>query len=184
MYFYKLFVIYLLATFSVLSTAFGQIRQRVEKSTDVLMFVAPVAGFISTLALKDYTGTKQIVLSGATNLALTYALKYTISKERPDHSDHHAFPSSHTSISFQGASFIQRRYGWKWGAPAYALSAYVAWGRVYARNHDWWDVIGGALIGTASSYLFTRPFARKHRLTLSPIVIEETYPGLYAVFTF
>ena len=119
----------------------AQNRKTIETTTDILMFITPVAGFAGSLAIGDYQGTKQIIFSGATNLAMTYALKYVIRKERPDHSDHHAFPSSHTSVSFQGASFIQRRYGWKFGLPAYLLSAYVGWGRTYAKKHDWCDVI-------------------------------------------
>ena len=87
----------------------AQNRKTIETTTDILMFITPVAGFAGSLAIGDYQGTKQIIFSGATNLAMTYALKYVIRKERPDHSDHHAFPSSHTSVSFQGASFIQRR---------------------------------------------------------------------------
>ena len=127
----------------------AQNRKTIETTTDILMFITPVAGFAGSLAIGDYQGTKQIIFSGAMNMAMTYALKYVIRKERPDHSDHHAFPSSHTSVSFQGASFIQRRYGWKFGLPAYLLSAYVGWGRTYAKKHDWWDIIGGAAIGTA-----------------------------------
>ena len=102
----------------------AQNRKTIETTTDILMFITPVAGFAGSLAIGDYQGTKQIIFSGAMNMAMTYALKYVIRKERPDHSDHHAFPSSHTSVSFQGASFIQRRYGWKFGLPAYLLSAY------------------------------------------------------------
>ncbi len=158
----------------------AQSRKKIETSTDVLMFAAPVTGFVASLLMKDYQGTKQIVLSGATNLAATYTLKYLIKKERPNHKDHHAFPSNHTSVTFQGAAFIQRRYGWKWGIPAYALSAYIGWGRPYCKEHDWWDVIGGTVIGTASSYIFTRPFARKHNLTLSPVLLNGQYPGFYA----
>lgn len=162
----------------------GQTRKKIETSTDILMFITPVSGFVSSLVIGDYQGTKQIVLSGATNLAASFLLKYTIKKERPDHSNYHSFPSAHTSIAFQGASFIQRRYGWKWGAPAYLLSAYVGWGRTYAKKHDWWDVVGGAAIGTASTYIFTRPFARKHNLTLSPSIINGQHPGFYASMAF
>ena len=93
----------------------AQNRKTIETTTDILMFITPVAGFAGSLAIGDYQGTKQIIFSGAMNMAMTYALKYVIRKERPDHSDHHAFPSSHTSVSFQGASFIQRRYGWHFG---------------------------------------------------------------------
>lgn len=157
--------------------------RKVEKSTDILMFATPVAGIASSLALGDYKGTKQLVFSGATAIAATYLLKYTVKKERPDHSDMHSFPSNHTSVSFTGAAFIQRRYGWKWGIPSYLLSAYIGWGRVYSKQHDWWDVAGGAAIGTASAYIFTRPYARKHNLTLAPTSIGGKYPGFYASFT-
>lgn len=176
-----LFLLFLWCSYSF--TSHAQNRKTIERSTDVLMFVNPVAGFVGSLAIGDYQGTKQIVLSGATNIAITYALKYSIRKERPDHSDHHAFPSNHTSVSFQGAAFIQRRYGWKWGVPAYLLSAYVGWGRTYCKQHDWWDVLGGAAIGTASSYVFTRPFACKHNLTIAPAVMNGQHPGFYASIT-
>ena len=142
----------------------AQNRKTIETTTDILMFITPVAGFAGSLAIGDYQGTKQIIFSGAMNMAMTYALKYVIRKERPDHSDHHAFPSSHTSVSFQGASFIQRRYGWKFGLPAY--------------------IIGGAAIGTASSYIFTRPFARKHNITFSPVILSGQHPGFYASIRF
>lgn len=174
---------FLIAFHAALPTK-SQPRKAIETSTDVLMLVAPAAGFIGSLAIKDYRGTKQIVLSGATSLAVTYILKYSIKKERPDHSDKHSFPSAHTSIAFQGASFIQRRYGWKWGVPAYLLSAYVGWGRTYAKKHDWWDVAAGAAIGTASTYIFTRPFAKKHNLTLAPAMFNGNCPGFYASIQF
>ena len=183
MTFIKYLMIPVLLSVSVLASE-AQSRKAVETSTDVLMFVTPVAGFVGSLVIGDYKGTKQIVLGGATNLAVSYALKYIVKKERPDHSDFQAFPSRHTSVSFQGAAFIQRRYGWKWGAPAYLLSAYIGWGRTYCKQHDWWDVLGGAAIGTASAYIFTRPYAKKHNLTLSPALFNGQHPGLYASITF
>lgn len=162
----------------------AQSRKAIETSTDILMFVNPVAGFAGSLIIGDYQGTKEIVLGGASSLAATYILKYAIKKKRPDGSDHHSFPSAHTSISMQGAAFLQKRYGWKFGIPAYALAVYVGWGRIYAQKHDIWDVLGGAAVGAASSYLFTRPFARNHQLTLSPVVLGKGIPGFYASLTF
>lgn len=178
---------YTILTILIFFTAFtgqAQSRKAIERSTDVLMFVNPVAGFVGSLAIGDYKGTKQIVLGGATTLATSYILKYSIKKERPDGSNHHSFPSYHTAASFQGAAFLQRRYGWKFGAPAYAITAYVGWGRVYAKKHDIWDVLGGAAIGAAGGYIFTRPFAQKHNLTLAPTVNENGIPGFYASITF
>lgn len=175
-------ILFILILCLIFTTSRAQ-RKAVETSTDILMFVNPVAGFVGSLAIGDYKGTKQIVLGGATSLATTYILKYAIKKERPDGSDNHSFPSAHTSISFQGAAFLQRRYGWKFGAPAYAISAYVGWGRTYAKKHDWWDVATGAAIGAASGYIFTRPFAQKHNLTIAPAVINGEHPGFYLSMT-
>ena len=158
-------------------------RKQVETSGDVLVFATPVAGLATTLILKDYQGLKQAAFSGATALAVTYALKYIVRKERPDKSDKLSFPSSHTMVAFTGAAFIQRRYGWKYGIPAYLVSSYVAWSRVYADKHDWWDVAAGAAIGIGSAYLYTRPFARKHQLVFGPVVVKNR-PGIYASLTF
>lgn len=161
----------------------GAQKKAVEKSGDVLVFATPVASLATTLLLKDYQGLKQAAFSGATALATTYALKYIVKKERPDRSDNLSFPSAHTMVSFTGAAFIQRRYGWKYGVPAYLVSSYVAWSRVYADKHDWWDVLGGAAIGIGSSYIFTRPFAKKHNLAISPVMIDNNL-GIYASMTF
>lgn len=158
-------------------------RKAVRSSGDVLMFITPVAGLAATLALQDWQGLKQEVFTGATAVGLTYVLKHIVEKDRPDMSDHHSFPSMHTTISFAGASFIQRRYGWKWGIPAYALSTYVGWSRVYGKRHDWWDVAAGAAIGVGSGYLFTRPFAKKHHLAISPVA-GSGQVGIYASLCF
>lgn len=174
----------ILALVSTLIMPLQAQRKAVETSTDILMFVTPVAGFVGSLAIGDYKGTKQIVIGGATSLAASYILKYSIKKKRPDGSNNHSFPSYHTAASFQGAAFLQRRYGWKFGAPAYAISAYVGWGRTYAKKHDWWDVAAGAAIGAASGYIFTSPFARKHNLTIAPITFENGNPGIYAAIVF
>ncbi len=170
--------------FSVVHVAPAQNHEGVKTSTDILMFATPVAGLISTLAIKDYQGTKQLLLAGTTSLATSYLLKYTVKKQRPDKSDNHSFPSNHTAMAFQGASFIHLRYGWKYGLPAYLVSSYVAWGRIYSKRHDCLDVLSGAAIGIGSTCLFTRPFAKKYNLTLSPAVYENTHWGFYAAMTF
>ena len=110
---------------------------------------------------------------------MNFALKYTVKKERPDGSDRHSFPSNHSGFSFAGATFLQKRYGWKWGVPAYILSGYVAWGRVYSKKHDAWDVIAGAAIGVGSGLLFTTKYAKKHDIALSPIVGSNGDCGIY-----
>lgn len=102
-------------------------RNAVRKSGDVLACLTPAASLATVLILQDWQGLKQGALAGVSTVGMTYALKYLVKKERPDGSDNHSFPSMHTSVSFTGAAFIQRRYGWKWGIPAYAVATYVGW---------------------------------------------------------
>lgn len=162
----------------------AQSRDAVKTSTDILMFATPAASFITTLVIGDYKGMKQLVFGAATSIAASYVLKYSVNKQRPDGSDFRSFPSNHTAMAFQGAAFIQRRYGWKYAIPAYLVSGYVAWGRVYAKRHDCWDVLAGAAIGIGSSYIFTTPFAKKHNLAISPIIFNNEQLGIYASMTF
>ena len=54
---------------------------------------------------------------------------------------------------------------------------------VYGKKHDWWDVAAGAAIGVGSSYLFTRPFAKKHDLAISPVA-GDGYCGFYTSLKF
>ena len=76
-----LFLLFCLTTCIFAQSVKSQPRKAIKTSTDVLVLVAPAAGFIGSLVIKDYQGTKQIVLSGATSLAVTYILKYSIKKE-------------------------------------------------------------------------------------------------------
>lgn len=166
------------------TTIFAQSRKVVDVSTDVAMFVPSVAGAVVSIVEKDYQGFWQLVGSGAASVASVYALKYIVNKERPDGSDSHSFPSNHAGVAFAGATFLQQRYGWKYAVPAYLLGGYVAWGRVYARRHDVWDVLAGAALGTGCSMLVTTPFARKHNLALVPFVTQRKGAGVHLSASF
>ena len=158
-------------------------QKGVAKSTDAIVVALPVAALTGVLVQKDWKGLIQGVETAGATAAATLILKYSIKEMRPDYSNTHSFPSGHSSISFATAAFLQRRYGWGVGAPAYALSCYVAWGRVFAKKHHVWDVCAGAVIGAASAYIFTTPFARKHNLQVSPVA-DATHIGAYASFEF
>lgn len=166
------------------SGTMAQSRSGVDFSTDIAMFAPAVAGVGVAIAEGDYKGLLQLGESLAASVAVSYALKYTVKKERPDGSDNHSFPSNHTGFSFAGATFLQKRYGWKWGVPAYLLSSYVAWGRVYSKQHDVWDVLAGAAIGVGSGLLFTTRFAREHNVVLAPVVTNQGGCGLHFSMTF
>ena len=136
-----------------------------EDTGDILQIALPVSAGIMTLIHKDYEGTKKMAFSYGTTLAITYSLKYLTDKQRPEGRNHFdSFPSGHTSSAFSGASFIQRRYGWKYGTPAYILATLVAISRTEAPDgyHDGWDVLAGAAIGIGSTYIFTKPYFKEH----------------------
>ncbi len=135
-----------------------------EGSGDVLQLVLPVAALTTTLIKKDYQGTKEFAFSYGSAMVLTHSLKYLIHKQRPEGRDRYdAFPSGHTASAFSGASFIQKRYGWKYGWPAYVLAALVGVSRMEGPDgyHDIWDVIAGASVGVGTTYLFTSPYQKQ-----------------------
>lgn len=161
----------------------NQAQKDVARSTDVVMAALPVAALTSILVQQDWEGLVQGLETAGTTAAATLILKYAVKERRPDGSDMHSFPSGHSSIAFASAAFMQRRYGWAWGVPAYAAAAYTAWGRVYSKKHHVWDVVAGAAFGAASAYIFTTPFARKHNLTLAP-ASDGRSVGVYASLEF
>ena len=57
-------------------------------------------------------------------MAVVYVLKPLVDRTRPD-GGHQWFPSGHTASAFAGAAFLQMRYGWALGAPAYAVASFV-----------------------------------------------------------
>lgn len=158
-------------------------QRNVARSTDVVMLALPAAALTSVLVQQDWKGLVQGLEAAGTTAAATLILKYAVKERRPDGSDMHSFPSGHSSVAFASAAFMQRRYGWAWGAPAYAAAAYVGWGRVFSKKHHVWDVVAGAAFGAASAYIFTTPFARRHDLTLSP-VSDGNSIGMYASLSF
>ena len=132
-----------------------------ESAGDVLAVGIPAAAFGTALYLHDGKGETQFVESFSADVGIVCALKATVKKSRPDNSDEHAFPSAHSALAFQGASFIQKRYGWRWGLPAYFGATFVGWSRIENDKHDLTDVLAGAAIGTLCSYCFTTSYGEK-----------------------
>jgi len=77
---------------------------------------------------------------------LTQAVKMSVNRTRPDGTTL-SFPSGHTSASFATATVLQRHFGWKVGAPAYAAATWVAASRVQMKRHFVSDVVFGASVG-------------------------------------
>ncbi len=146
----------------------------IETAGDILQYVIPATAGGLTLGYRDYRGTLQFGESFALTEGVTYGLKYTVDETRPNGGSQ-SFPSGHTSVSFCGAEFIRKRYGWELGIPAYAAASFVAYSRVEANEHYPHDVIAGAAIGVLSSFIFTKPYKGWE-------VKTEAGPGLHGLF--
>lgn len=152
-------------------------------STDVALVAMPVATLTGVIVNQDWQGLKQVGFTAAATVGTLLILKFSVHEMRPDMSNDHSFPSGHAAIMFANAAFLQRRYGWKFGAPAYALATYTAVGRVLAKKHHWWDVVAGAAIGAGSAYIFTTPWARRHEFSMAPVA-TDTGMAITAQMTF
>lgn len=180
----RTFIICILLSLFLLPQASAQ-QQFVRRTTDLLCLAPAATGLVKAIVDKDRKGILQLGLSSATGIALNYGLNACIKKDRPEMpqhpgwSDRHAFPSTHSMAAFDGATFLMRRYGWKWGVPAYIVSGYVAWGRVYTKHHDWWDVLAGAAVGAGSALIYTRPICKDLDLTIAPASFGDKGGGMY-----
>ena len=155
-----------------------------KTSGDILVGLLPALSLTSTFIWKDgQKGTLQFSESLVSTIAITWGLKLLIDKERPNGESLNSFPSGHTSVSFASAAFIQRRFGWEYGAPAYLVAGYVGFTRVKAKKHDSIDVIAGAIIGTGMSYIFTKPFNLENKVAVSPSFFDDT-PTLKFTYVF
>lgn len=151
-----------------------------NRAGDVIQIALPVVAYSTSLIIKDKKGQYEFYKSFLLNLTTTEILKYTIPKHRPDHKGNHSFPSGHTSSAFQGAGFIQMRYGWKWGVPAYLLASYVGFSRVNNEKHYVEDVAAGAAIGVLSNLIFVDSY---EKVEVLPIISNKTF-GLEITFHF
>jgi hypothetical protein len=132
----------------------------VETSGDLLRLALPAAALALTIKRHDRDGRRQFYKAFGANVAATWVLKEAIDKKRPDGQGHDAFPSGHSSMAFQGAAFIHRRYGFRSAWPAYLLATYTGWTRIDADEHDESDVLAGAALGIASSFFFAERLPR------------------------
>lgn len=152
----------------------------VRASGDVLLLLIPTAGFGTAFFKHDRRGQIQLLESLAVTTVVTVGLKLAIDKTRPNGEGSDSFPSGHTSATFSAATFLQKRYGARYGIPAYAAATFVGFSRLYADKHFFEDVAAGAAIGFAASYFLTTSF---DNVTVAPMSGLRQF-GLQAVVRF
>jgi membrane-associated phospholipid phosphatase len=143
--------------------------------TDVAIALPVIAGGI-TLYKDDWMGAAQLTVDTVATVGLAYGLKHVIKEQRPDKSDFQSMPSDTAALAFAPAQFLWDRYGWEYGLPAYGAATFVAWSRVDAQKHHWYDVAASAGIAFGMSQIFTTRY-RPKGLTYG---VAPTNGGLYA----
>ncbi len=161
-----------LAAGALLAQHAGVVRAASDSETagDVLRVAIPAAAFALTVKRDDRDGRMQFYKSFGATVVGTWALKETVEKERPDGTGDDAFPSGHAALAFQGAAFIHRRYGIREAWLPYVLATYTAWTRVDADEHDTTDVLAGAAVGIASSFIL----AKRRNVDVTALVEPST----------
>jgi undecaprenyl-diphosphatase len=109
------------------------------------------------------TGRSRLVRLGAVALAgvvvsgvLANALKLVVESPRPSSTaSSYGFPSGHTTIAFAFATIVARAYP-RLGPPLFLLAVLTAVARLYLQAHFTIDIVGGALLGTASGAVLAR----------------------------
>ncbi|MHC4983188.1 MAG: phosphatase PAP2 family protein [Planctomycetota bacterium] len=140
-------------------------------------FAVAGAMYFTSLARGDnenYEKSKTLINALALNGLVTLALKGIVNSEAPNGGDF-GWPSGHTSSSFCFAAVMYDEYGPWVGIPCYAFAAFVGYERVDARNHDFSDVVSGALIGIAIGHAVSRNHQERLKL-LGMDVVPWTDP--------
>ncbi len=139
-------------------------RSDIEKAGDHLRYILPLSG----AAMASYHSEWDVLLdytkAFTTTMVCTSVLKELVNERRPN-GNKYSFPSGHTSAAFAGAAFLQVRYGWMYGLPAYSLASYVGFSRVYAKKHYPHDVVAAAFLAIIVNYY----------LVDSPVNISASY---------
>lgn len=112
-----------------------------------------MAAAITTQIVGNAIGNRRVAALGSDLVRaqimtqmMTAGIKLSVRRGRPDGTQY-SFPSGHASTTFATATVLQRHFGWKAGAPAYALATYVAASRVQVKRHFLSDVTMGAALG-------------------------------------
>jgi membrane-associated phospholipid phosphatase len=139
-------------------------QKNIEKlGTGVAIALPLVAGGIAYFK-KDNVGIAQLLVESALTVGTAYALKNIVREQRPNGSDYKSFPSETTALAASGSSFLWHRYGWEYGLPAFAMTEFVSYSRVQARQHHWYDTLASSGIAAGYSAILGTRFKERYQI--------------------
>jgi membrane-associated phospholipid phosphatase len=150
--------------FTINTTPLSRTQKNIETAGTAVAIALPLTAGLITLLKKDRKGSVQLLVETGLTVGTVFALKNIVREQRPDGSDYQSFPSDTTALAASGSSFLWRRYGWEYGAPASALTEFVAYSRVQARQHRWYDTLASSAIAAGYGFLVTTPFQRRYHV--------------------
>jgi len=152
----KITMIVALFAIAIPGPAFAKNEKTFATLSDIGAYGLAAIAVGTPLIKNDSNGALQAGGSIAAAQLVTFGLKEAFPELRPDGSDRKSFPSGHASMSFAAAASLFNRQGQSVGIPALAVASFVAFARVQADKHHWYDVVAGAAVGSASGFLITR----------------------------
>lgn len=167
-------------------SAAREVSSKEVAATDVLTGVIPLGAFWMTHDRDDKAGRKQYLWSMGTSLVVINAARLAYNEThygtRPN-GHPYGFPSGHIAFLGAGAAFLQDRYGWKWGVPAWLATGYTAYVRVETEHHRWRDVLVSGVFAAAASQYFVSPYPD---MTVRPLIGDnyQEEVGLQFGYTF
>ena len=153
--------------FTVNRTPLTSSEKNIETlGTGVAIALPLVAGGIAYFK-KDNVGIAQLLVETTLTVGTAYALKNIVREQRPNGTDFKSFPSETTALAASGSSFLWHRYGWEYGLPAFAMTEFVSYSRVQARQHHWYDTLASSGIAAGYSAILGTRFKERYHLDSS-----------------
>jgi len=158
-----------------------QAKSAFETYGDIGQYALPALAAGFSWYQGDTEGLQQFGYALGSTVVTVEVLKHTVDATRPN-GEEQSFPSGHSALAFSGAGYLQMRYGWGYGVPAYLAAGAVGWSRVSAHEHYWRDVIAGAAIAVGFDYLFTTPSGQQ--FSLYPAILDDEAQGVVFNYQF
>jgi len=131
--------------------------------TDIAIALPAAAGGIA-LYKDDWVGVGQLGVGTVATVGTAEILKNVVREQRPDKTDYQSFPSDTVALAASGSSFLWARYGWQYGLPALAVTEFVAYTRVDAKKHHWYDTLASSGIAAGYAFIFDTRYREPRHL--------------------